>query len=222
MSYFKRKQEENNLSIHNQYFKRDMSKLVNNPETYEAEKKRIIERYKDTHDFIDPKGGRISEEKFMIIHDGIEMLWEDVLLGNVLFFVNKFYEPFRVLDTDEEKEKLEKLIDENEVTEEEVKSVLNRKGFYSRRDFMDIAGEIQESDENGKLREKVLNPKTQKYECISILKENKVHSHYRKIDIDLDLFSVKTLLFACEEILKTRIKITEKKEEKPKLKITKK
>lgn len=221
MAYFKKQITENKLDIHSQYFKKDMTKLRNNKESYEAEKKRIIERYKDTHEFIDPQKGQESEDKFSLIHDGIEMLWEEALLGNILFFVNKFYEPFRVFDTDEQRKELEDFIESNNIQEIEVKSWLNKNGFYTKRDFMDEAGEIQESDSSGKLKYKVLNPKTQKWECVSVLKENKAHSHYIKIDIDLSLFSVKTLKHACDEVLREKKNQIEKKEEKKKVTIKK-
>lgn len=218
--FTKRNQEfKDTLDLSKDFFVIDYSKVKNSPENLKIEKERDLKRYEKTHDIIDPSDPK-AEEKCTLIFGDFKGVWENVLLGFCNIFVNKFYEPYRFFDTQADKDEIEKLMDENGISEAEVLEYLKKNRFVHFRLFLDEFEELQQSNHDGKIVAK--QEKDGLAKIIWVKNADKSNAcHPYRIDVPLHIFSCKTLKHAIEKKIEEKQAKSKNKEKESKVKVYK-
>lgn len=116
--------------------------------------------------------------------------------GLALCFISECYEPFRIFDSEEEQEKFATKQKESKISDYDIKDFLVERGYTKLRHFMDFHGHIQTSDLHGKIAARDKNGEVRK----TIGKGNK--TSVEKMDIPLEMFSLKSLNFALDSLIK--------------------
>lgn len=169
--------------------------LVNTPDALKIAKENDKKFFKKKgYDVYDSEN--IDKINIIPAFNAMLTMRKNIEQGLALCFISECYEPFRIFDSEEDQEKFAKKQKESNITDWDIKDFLVERGYAKLRHFMDFHNHIQTSDLHGKIASRDKNGEVRK----TIGKGNK--TSVEKMDIPLEMFSLKSLNFALDTLIK--------------------
>lgn len=184
-------------NLEKEFFFIDYSYLINNGDALRVQKQIDIDlNKKKGYDALTS----VDLEKILMIPGadiGYKNYIQKIQQGLALCFISECYEPFRIFDKEADQIEFSKKQEQSKILDSDLKEFLLSKNMINRRHFLDSFGIVQCSNDRGQIFKR---DKSGKF--ISSKKGNK--SFLLVDDVTVSLFSLKSLNYALDGILKQR------------------
>lgn len=184
-------------NLEKEFFFIDYSYLINNGEALKIQKQIDIDlNKKKGYDTLTA----VDLEKILMIPGaeiGYKNYTQKIQQGLAICFISECYEPFRIFDKEAEQIEFSKKQEQSKILDSDLKEFLYSKNMTNRRHFLDSFGVVQCSNDRGQIFKR---DKSGKF--ITTKKGNK--SFLLVEDITVSLFSLKSLNYALDGILKQK------------------